>query len=226
MPQMKKVVTGAAGVAAVGAVLVTFTPNWEGMDLVAKRDAIGTGHPITYCIGQTDEFGKVKSGTRFTPAQCRELFTKSSPKYINATARYLKRAVPVNVMAALSDAAYNAGPAAVGKSPMVAKINAGDIRGGCEAFKGWYVRSAGQVRKGLVARRSGIGDGRKSERDLCLSGVNDPDTAWFLPSENAIKPVTPTPSHVTPAPAPVAVEAPKPHKGAMARLWSWLMETS
>jgi hypothetical protein len=27
---------------------------------------IGTGHPVTYCHGQTDEFGKVKVGTRFT----------------------------------------------------------------------------------------------------------------------------------------------------------------
>jgi lysozyme len=45
---------------------------WEGMDKVAKRDMIGTGHPVTYCYGQTDEFGKVKVGTRFTKAVRRE----------------------------------------------------------------------------------------------------------------------------------------------------------
>jgi lysozyme len=75
----------------------------------------------------------------------------------------------------LVDAAYNAGPAAVCKSPMVKKMNAGDVAAGVRAFEGWYVRSDGKVRKGLVARRSGIkGDKRKSEMQLCLEGVNDP----------------------------------------------------
>jgi hypothetical protein len=87
-------------------------------------------------------------------------------------------------MSALLDASYNAGPGAVCKSSMVAKINAGDIRGGCNAFTGWYVRSDGQVRKGLVARRQGIGDGRKSERDLCLEGLSEPKSNWYLYSAN------------------------------------------
>src|SRR5207248_1431316 len=75
---------------------------------------------------------------------------------------------------ALVDAAYNAGPAAVCRSQMVAKMNAGDFTGGCKAFQGWFIRSDGQVRKGLVARRSGIsGDKRKNEMQLCLEGVKE-----------------------------------------------------
>lgn len=162
-----------AGSAAVIAATVAFLPNWEGMDKIARRDVIGTGHPITYCYGQTDEFGDVKVGTRFTKQECDEKLAESLPVYLAAIEKCIKVSLPVKTKAALLDAAYNAGPAAVCRSPMVARMNAGDLRGGCNAFMGWYVRSAGQIRKGLIARRSGIGDGRKSERDLCLEGLSE-----------------------------------------------------
>jgi lysozyme len=169
----------AGGSAAVVAAALAFTPGWEGTDLVAKRDMIGTGHPITYCIGQTDEFGKVKVGQRFTPAQCNELLAKSLPKYLEPLQRCVKREIPVKSMAALLDAAYNAGSGAVCSSPMVKKINAGDLRGACNAFAGWFVQSDGQVRRGLVARRGG--DGRKGEKQLCLEGLSEglPKPSFF-----------------------------------------------
>src|SRR6185503_214123 len=127
-----KTSTKAGGFAtAVIAVATVFTPVWEGTDLVAKKDMIGTGHPMTYCHGQTDEFGKVKEGQRFTPAQCQELLAKSLPKYLTPLQKCVTAEVPVKTMAALLDAAYNAGPAAVCRSPMVKKMNAGDIIGGC-----------------------------------------------------------------------------------------------
>lgn len=177
----RKLAAGTA--AAVISVATVFTPVWEGMDTVAKKDMIGTGHPVTYCYGQTDEFGKVAVGTRFNKQQCDKLLAQSLPKYLDKIVPCVKQEeLPVKVWASLLDAAYNAGPAAVCRSPMVAKINAGDIRGGCEAFRGWYVRSAGQVRKGLIARRSGI-DSRKSERQLCLEGVEEAKTktsAWTI----------------------------------------------
>lgn len=166
-----------AGAAVIGC-CVAFTPTWEGMDKVAKRDMIGTGHPVTYCYGQTDEFGKVKVGTKFTKQECDAKLAESLPKYLDAVAKYVTRPVPVKTMAALVDASYNAGPAAVGKSPMVRLANEGKIREACNAFTGWYVRSAGQVRKGLIARRSGI-DARKSERQLCLEGLTEPKSEWY-----------------------------------------------
>lgn len=168
----KGVVISAALMAAIIGTVAPMTTSWEGMDKVARRDAIGTGHPVTYCYGQTDEFGAVKVGQRFTPEQCDKKLGESLPKYINGVSRCLNREVPIKVLAALTDGAYNAGVAAVCKSPMIRKINAGDLRGGCMAFEGWYVRSAGVVRKGLIARRSGIkGDHRKSEKELCLEGI-------------------------------------------------------
>ncbi len=173
----------AVTAAAVIAATTAFLPAWEGMDVVAKRDMIGTGHPMTYCYGQTDEFGKVAAGTRFTKKQCDEFLAKSLPKYLDPIVACVKPdELPVKVWASLTDAAYNAGPAAVCRSPMVAKINKGDIVGGCNAFDGWYTRSAGQVRRGLVARRAGEkhGDSRKSERALCLEGIQDSKTKQSL----------------------------------------------
>jgi lysozyme len=171
---MSKAKTGATiGGAGAIACCVVFLPAWEGMKTVASRDKIGTGHPIDYCYGQTDEFGTVKIGTRFTKKECDAKLAESLPRYLAQIDKCIHVPLPDKTKAALLSAAYNAGPAAVCKSPMVAKINAGDLRGGCNAFAGWYVRSAGQVRKGLVARRSGIGDGRKSERDLCLEGLKE-----------------------------------------------------
>jgi lysozyme len=155
------------------------------MDKVAKKDMIGTGHPITYCYGQTDEFGEVKVGTRFTKKECDEKLAESLPFYLAKIQPCVKVALPAKTMASLLDAAYNAGSAAVCRSPMVAKMNSGDLKAGCNAFIGWYVRSDGEVRRGLVARRSGIGDGRKSERDLCLEGLNEGLPPALKPSDPA-----------------------------------------
>jgi lysozyme len=174
-----------AGSAAVIAAATSILVIWEGTDLVAKKDMIGTGHPMTYCHGQTDEFGKVKEGQRFTPAQCKDLLAKSLPKYLVPLQKCVTAELPVKTMAALLDAAYNAGPAAVCRSPMVKRMNAGDIKGGCDAFEGWYIRSDGQVRRGLVARRSGLqGDKRVNEKQLCLQGwvegVEKPKPPTFM----------------------------------------------
>lgn len=173
--------TGATvGGAAVIACCVPFLSGWEGMDPVAKRDMIGTGHPITYCNGLTSVDGEVKVGQRFTKKECEERLALALPKYLDALNKHIKVPLPKKVAASLLDASFNAGSAAVGRSPMLSKMNTGDIRGGCSAFQGWYVRSDGQVRKGLVARRSGINDGRKSERDLCLEGLSEPKSDWYV----------------------------------------------
>jgi lysozyme len=219
-----KVAGGTA--AAVIAATVAFLPAWEGMDKVAKRDMIGTGHPVTYCYGQTDEFGKVKVGTRFTKAECDAKLAQSLPKYLDKIGPAVHVPVPAKTMAALLDASYNAGPAAVARSPMVAKINRGDIKGGCEAFKGWYVRSDGQVRKGLIARRAGetVGDTRKSERKLCLEGLSEPTSDWYLHGVSAAPP-KPSEAPKAPVAAPKPVKPVEPPKKLTTwerfKLWFW-----
>ena len=173
-PTKKGVALSAAAVAAIIATLVPFTPQWEGMDKVARRDAIGTGHPITYCYGQTDEFGAVKVGQRFTKVECDEKLKESLPKYVLGVAQCAERMFPVKIWAALVDGGYNAGISAVCRSPMMRLMNAGQYEAGCNAFATWYIRSNGEVRKGLIARRDGLkGDPRKSERELCLEGARE-----------------------------------------------------
>lgn len=173
---------GAGGSAAVIALTVPFLMGWEGMDPVAKRDPIGTGHPITYCNGLTSVDGEVKVGQRFTKKECEERLAIALPKYLAALDKCIKRPIPKYAAASILDFSFNAGSSAGCKSPMMANFNAGKIRAGCDAFKGWYIRSAGEVRKGLIARRSGIGDGRESERDLCLKGLSEPKDTWYLAS--------------------------------------------
>lgn len=163
---------GGAGVIAC---CVAFTPIWEGMDSVAKRDRIGTGHPITYCNGLTSADGAVKIGQRFTKAECDKALAEALPKYWAKLAPCIFVPLPDKTAGSLLDAAWNAGPAAVCRSPMLAKMNAGNLKAGCNAFSGWYVRSDGQVRAGLVDRRNGEdhGDKRLSEKGLCLEGLRE-----------------------------------------------------
>lgn len=192
---MNKTKSGIAIAAGpVIACCVAFTPIWEGMDPVAKRDAIGTGHPITYCYGQTDEFGKVKVGTKFTKAQCDEKLAESLPHYLALIEPCIHVPLADKTAASLLDASYNAGPAAVCRSPMLAKMNAGNIKAGCDAFSNWYISSDGKVRAGLVDRRGGNPrDPRLSERQLCLEGLGDaPKPVVAVPAKPApAKPVCP-----------------------------------
>ncbi len=216
MSVKKTIGTGAA--AAVIATTVAFLPAWEGTDLVAKKDMIGTGHPVTYCHGQTDEFGKVKVGTRFTKEQCAKLLGESLPKYLVPLDKCIKVPLPVSVVSALLDASYNAGAGAVCRSPMLKHMNAGNIRAGCDAFKGWYIRSDGQARKGLVARRSGIGDGRKSERDLCLEGLKEPKSAWYTGLD--------APQPAAPQPEPPKIAKPAPQAAPPKPAWhKWIFKS-
>src|SRR5581483_11841657 len=93
----QKVASAAAG--AVLTTLVVFTPTWEGTDYVAKPDAVGTGHPITWCDGQTnvdrDAAHQVKSGQRFTKQECDAELEKSLPAYLNPVAACLRAPVPI-----------------------------------------------------------------------------------------------------------------------------------
>src|SRR5580658_6271700 len=99
MKHAKKAIAGAVIIAAV----VPFLKMWEGTDLVAKRDMIGTGHPLTYCHGSTSVDGAVKAGQRFTPAQCDTILAKSIVKYLTPLQACVKNA-PGKTMAALLDA--------------------------------------------------------------------------------------------------------------------------
>jgi lysozyme len=199
----------AGGGAAVIAVCVSFTPLWEGFDPVAKPDAIGTGHPMTYCYGQTDEFGTVKAGTRFTRKECDDKIRESMEKvYYPGVHACVTRPLPVKTEAALVDAAYNAGIKAVCSSSMLADMNAGDLIGGCNAFAKFAITTqhGKMIVQGLINRRGGNPDEtRKTEKALCLEGV-----AEGLP--------------VDPVPAPAPQPAPQPTPSLWDRILSFFIK--
>lgn len=139
--------------------------------------------------------------------------------------------LPDGVRAMAISIAYNAGPGAICRSPMVKRWNAGDVEGGCRAiltknengdYTGWRVssRPAGPgtplvVQRGLVNRRA-------DERKRCLAAAREPAPLV------AVAPV-PFPPPVVAAPAPPAApvaQSPKPSwwRSLLARVWCWIFK--
>ena len=168
LPTSTKVAGGAAtaavAVAAVMAILVPFTGGWEGFATHPYIDWVGTGHPETWCYGETgaDTHGKVPPlSATFTKAECTaELQDKLTTIYYPAIMKCVKVPMGVNRTAALVDAAYNLGPSAVCNGAIVRNINAGNPAAGCQALKA-YVYASGRVVQGLINRRA-------AEYKLCM----------------------------------------------------------
>lgn len=151
-----------ASAAAIAAALPA-VKAYEGLWLVAKVDTIGTGRPVTACYGETEN---VKLGEKFTKQECDDLLTVKLKRYDAEIGHCIHVDLPDDTRAALISFAYNVGSAGACRSSTVAKMNAGDIRGGCQALMQW-TRAQGRVVQGLVNRRA-------KERALCLSGLNAP----------------------------------------------------
>lgn len=158
-----------AGAAGAIALAVVFIKPWEGLWTTAQVDTIGTGRPITYCYGQTNEAGAVKVGQKFTPQQCSDLLAKSLPKYADEIAACIKVPISDKERAAYISFAYNVGSAGFCRSSAASRLNAGDHSGACDALMNW-TKAQGRVVKGLVNRRA-------AERKLCLEGVSEPKPA-------------------------------------------------
>jgi lysozyme len=180
-------------VAAAG--LLSGVPLWESgrkVDTVIDGDEVRTINRggnlhlkayldpvriVTICDGDTHN---VRLGMVETPEGCQrrleaQILAHIRPVLACAPAM---RGHPGMIVAAGSYA-YNAGPRAVCRSPIVARLNAGDLRGACEAFgpyfmgrdsRGQLVRmhsiitARGRVLPGLVRRRAW-------ERETCLRGI-------------------------------------------------------
>lgn len=153
----------AAVFAAGIALAIPQVQKHEGVDLVAKVDAIGTGKPVTYCYGETE--GNVRVGERFTKQDCADKLGKKLVRYANSAAACIYVPVSPKMFASFVDFNYNVGEAAFCKSSIVKKLNAGDYAGACEGFRP-YVYSGGQFRKGLLNRRV-------DEIALCREGIKD-----------------------------------------------------
>jgi lysozyme len=158
-PQRKAATAGGAAAAIAAAALIA-TPlieRWEGTKTEPYRDMVGVW---TVCTGET----RVEM-RRYTPAECRDMLGSAIRSDYGLG---VLRAVPAlekrpRQLAASISLSYNIGVAAFARSTVARRFNAGDWRGGCDAFLMWRFAGGREVR-GLLNRR-------RDERALCLSGL-------------------------------------------------------
>ncbi len=136
--------------------------KWEGLRLESYQDVVGVW---TVCFGETKG---VKPGDRYTKAECEAMLAREIVRYRAAmhghfTAETKARRLPVKRDVAFTSFGYNVGPRAAGGSTATRRLNAGNVRGACEAL-GWWNKAGGRVYRGLVNRRA-------EETALCLDGL-------------------------------------------------------
>lgn len=149
-------------------VAAPLTASYEGYSPKVYYDP---AHILTQCYGETRDIDPSKM---YSKDECMaKLRARMAKDYAPQIAQCLPQIATderVKVFAALLDASYNAGTAAVCKSRMAISIKAGKWAEACNGFYGWYTtardRKTGQriALRGLVIRR-------EKEAALCKEGL-------------------------------------------------------
>lgn len=139
--------------AAAAAVLLTFTPRFEGTKLTTYRDLGGV---LTYCTGATEN---AAWGRTYTPDECRTQLDRDLERHAEGVMACIHVPLTDGQQAAFVDAAYNIGVGAFCSSSMARKANAGNLAGACDALLMWD-KVGGRPVVGLTRRR-------QAERALC-----------------------------------------------------------
>lgn len=142
---------GGAGIAAS---LIALVAAWEGKSNDPYQDLVGVW---TVCYGETNVPMR-----RYTDAECKAMLADSLDAYANDVKRLTPR-LEGNQLIAATSLSYNIGISAYARSTVRRRFNAGDLRGGCDAFLMW-TKAGGREVKGLSRRR-------KAERCVCLEGI-------------------------------------------------------
>lgn len=150
MSRLAKTV-GGAGIAAT---LIALVAAWEGKSNDPYRDLVGVW---TVCYGETNVPMR-----RYSSAECEAMLADSLDAYANDVKR-LTPHLKGNQLVAATSLSYNIGVGAYARSTVRRRFNAGDLRGGCEAFLMW-TKAGGREVKGLRKRR-------EAERKVCLAGL-------------------------------------------------------
>lgn len=150
MSRMRKGTTAAAlAVAVVG--------GFEGLRQTAYRDVVGVP---TLCYGETRG---VKMGMTATRAECDAMLLAGLADFERGVLSCASVPMPDPRLVAHVSLAYNIGIGAYCRSTVLRRLNAGDVRGSCEAFLMWN-KAKGITFPGLTRRR-------EAERKLCLEGL-------------------------------------------------------
>lgn len=142
--------TGAAAILLAAGVIAAF----EGYRTTAYADPIGIP---TACYGHTGP--EVEIGQQYTKGECDALLSEDIASANADVHRCISAPMRTHQEAALTSAAFNAGPKIVCGSTLQRKANAGDWAGACAELDRW-VYARGWKLAGLVRRRA-------AERALC-----------------------------------------------------------
>lgn len=143
----------------VGSLAIGIVGGYEGLRTKAYRDIVGVP---TVCFGETRG---VRMGDSYSVDECKAMLGDALVEFEQGMRKCMVRpdAVPDKPYVAILSWTYNVGVGAACKSTLMRKVNAGDIRGGCNELLKWN-RAGGKVVNGLTRRR-------QEERALCLSGL-------------------------------------------------------
>lgn len=154
--------TVKADVAADGTATVTHVKGPQ--YLKSYRDVASIA---TACDGITRG---VKMGQTYTEAQCTALLEKEliiHAEGVMACTPGLKAEARSNQRVAAVLLAYNIGVAGYCKSTAAKRFNAGDYRGGCDAFLSWNKARVG----GVLRPVQGLTNRRQREMAICKQGL-------------------------------------------------------
>jgi lysozyme len=162
----------AGGVAAICAAaagaVVALTQSSEGL---RNKPYLDPAHILTVCYGETHGIDPTRI---YSNDECADkLRHRLAEDYAPRIAECLPQVANerrIKVFGALLDAAYNAGPVAVCSSRMARSIRAGDWKGACNGFYGWYA-TARDRRTGKRIALRGLQIRRQKEAALCREGL-------------------------------------------------------
>lgn len=150
--------------AAAAALAVAIAAPAEGLRNWAYRDPVGIP---TICFGYTRG---VQMGNYRDTAECRVLLTSEMLAAVDQVERCVP-GLPVEVLAAFSDAVYNLGPTIAcnpGQSTAARMLRAGDLAGACNQLPRWNKARVA----GVLVELPGLTKRRGIARDTCLQGAS------------------------------------------------------
>ena len=145
-------------IALAGALAAAIAIPAEGLRHFAYYDPPGI---LTVCYGSTTD---VQKGRRYTLDECKARLDADMLAAVTAVDRCAP-GLPVNVLAAFSDAAYNIGPKVAcntSASTAARLLKAGDYAGACQQILVWD-KFKGKPLRGLTTRR-------QAEYKTCIGG--------------------------------------------------------
>lgn len=157
--RLKSLGGAAAALTVAGSLAVQTVGGFEGLRLYAYQDIVGVW---TACYGET---AGIRPGMKFSKETCNNMLVDSLIKHETRMRACMKNpdAIKDETYVAHLSLAYNVGTGAWCKSTAAKRLNAGDIKGSCEALT-WFNKAGGKVVNGLVKRRA-------QEKALCLKGA-------------------------------------------------------